>query len=676
MREQFKGALFLFAVSTAPFLGQFHVATISSLVVILLCSLYCEIKSIHLTKFFRIAFIILYLVFLKFSLNTLWGLEAGVSFLSFLALLKSFELNNKRDLFIFSLIIQLSLVGHLLSVDDLYMVIVLILIVLNLFWLLYQFHHFAKKKDYLPNIGRYRKRVFAQVILWSLPLTLAFFFIFPRIPLGNIFLSTLKKQENMTGFTSQLRPGEISKVIQSKATYFRAQFKKLRPSTSNLYWRGTVLAKTDGFNWDRILLPPNKKRKNEKESQSSNKAHYNYDVEYEFFSNGPLFLLDRPKDFDVHSRSHTGGMGADTYFTVAYRNQKIRYSASSTQRSSKGNHQLSALEVRTYTQLGDKSLGPRFDLWLKKRARGISRADDLFNLLRSHFIKNSFSYSLAPGQMDSNYPLDDFFFNKKVGLCEHYASIVAYSLRRLGLPSRVVVGFQGGQYNPYGEYFYIQGKNAHSWIEYWTSEKGWQRADPTGWISPDRIRLGPDIFFLADQNLESLSLENGLNFNEGDFYQNFLLMADMLYFELNREFLNFDFEKQEKIFNFINLKGKGKYLKLLGIIGIILFFASMGLVYFIYYRQRRPQLNLVEKSLAELRSLLEDKGVAIPIWWGPQRMSAELSEYFSENELLKDEIVAFCKTWEGLRFRPQNSNIQKKDLLRSLKEIKRQIHQI
>ncbi len=683
MRQPYKAGLFLFAISTIPFVPQFHALTVAYLFLLTAVSIFFEIRSLSLSKYLRGLFIISYLGALYISLGNLWSLEAGVSFLSFLALLKSFELRESRDLFVFSLIVQLSLVGHLLSVDDLYMVLVLTLIILNLFWLLYHFHHFAQKRKYAAVIGRYRRKVFIQIILWSLPLTLILFLIFPRIPLGNIFMNTMKKQDNMTGFTDRLRPGEISQVIQNQATYFRAQFKKLRPPPSALYWRGMVLTKTDGFNWDRALIPSSKLgRKGGQLPENGaleidkEKILYNYNIEYEFFSNGPLFLLDRPDDFNVSSRSHTVSMGADTFYTVAYRNQKIRYQASSIRRNLKQDRDarpmaLTAAEEKIYTRLGEKSQGPRFDQWLDLKGKGITEPEQLFSLLQNYFDKEGFSYSLSPGVMDPKAALDDFFFNKKVGLCEHYASILAYSLRRLHFPARVVVGFQGGQYNPYGEYFYIQGKNAHSWVEYWSATKGWQRADPTEWIRPDRIRLGPDIYFLAEKGLESINLENGLNFNEGDFYQSLLLMADMLYFELNREFLNFDFERQEKIFEFMKLKGKAKYLKLLAVAMGVMVLGSLALVFFIY-RQKRPPLNAVEKSIVQLRKLLEGKGMELPSWWGPQRMSREVAKQFPEVGI---QIREFCEAWEELSYQKSGGRGQKKELLIKLRAIKRQMRQ-
>lgn len=679
MRAFFKTALFLYLLSTLPFIGQFHLATLVTLFVVFIVSIFYEIRGLSLSQPLRGLSLVLYLIFLYLSLGSLWGLEAGVSLLSFLALLKSFELKNKRDLFVYTLIIELSLIGHLLSVDDLYMVIVVLLIGLNLFWLLYQFHHFnhAHKVVYSKDIARYRKKVFSQVLMWSIPLTAILFFVFPRIPLGNLFTNTLQKKNNLTGFTQQVRPGEISEVIQSKVTYFRAEFKNPRPSSSDLYWRGMVLAKTDGFNWDRIHLAPHALP-----AQAEGiKPLYNYEVEYDFFSNGPLFLLDRPLSYDVKSRSHTLANGGETYYTVVYHNQKIRYKASAISRNSKANQaivaqSLSPQELKIYLDLSRVSMGERFDQWLGQRRDEIKVPKDFLNLMRAHFAQEKFRYSLSPGRMDVTNPLDDFFFNKKVGLCEHYASITAYGLRRLGFPSRIVVGFQGGQYNPYGEYFSIQGKNAHSWVEFWDAQRGWQRVDPTAWILPDRIRLGADIYFLGADRLESLNLENELSLKRGGLFQDALFMADMIYYKLNREFLNFDFEKQKELFKFLKLSGKSKYLKLLGFTFSLIIVIFLLLIIFIY-RQRQAKLGALEKSLSLIDRALKRKGMEVASWWGPERWQSEITQHFPA---LKDEVRVFYHMWLRLSYQAPLEDGEQRDALRQIyqqaKRIKQHIQQI
>ena len=679
MSERYKSSLILYLLSTIGFLTQFSHFSIISLCLLALTSYFYEVRSWSLSKTPRFVFVVIYLGALYFDLGSLWGLEAGVSFLSFLALLKTFELKERRDLFIFSLIVQLSLIGHLLSVDDLYMVLVLLLIIGNLFWLLYQFHHFDKKHVYIAEITRYKKKVFFQMIAWAIPLSLILFFIFPRFPLGNLFLNTMKKQ-NITGFTDQLRPGEINKVIQSRATYFRVQFNKLSPKASDFYWRGMILAKTDGFNWDRIHLPHDNSIKDTSISssldQKGKRALYDYQVEYEFFSNGPLFLLDRPYKYNLLSRTHTVSMGAESFYSVPYRNQKIRYNASSRRRNikrvkNKKNYTLSKNERKLYLATPEVIKNIKFDQWVSQNQSKEKNIDSIFDLLRNYFDKEKFSYSLHPGLMDKKSPLDDFFFNKKQGLCEHYASAVAIALRKFQVPARIVVGFQGGQYNPYGNYFYIEAKNAHSWVEYWSSKKGWQRIDPTSWIHPERIRLGPEVYFLSQENLESLSLDNGMSLNQGSIFQNLFLMADMLYFELNRQFLNFDFEKQEEIFNFLNLEGKFKYLKLLGLV-LLMLFAIIGILILFLLWQRRGKRDPMSELLSQLRDRLARDGIEIPKWWGPESIEEEIAKSYPNKAV---EISEICLLIREIRYEKQES-FKKVEMGQKWKNLRTRIRKI
>lgn len=667
MRPFYKALMTLFALSTLPFLGQFSLFPLVGLFLLFLLSLYFEKKGRSLTKSTRFILISFYLISLYFGLGNLWSLEAGVSFLTFLALLKTFEINEKRDIFIYSLIIQLSLVGHLLSVEDLYMILVLLLILIHLFYLLFNFHSFfdqhrSEKDPRNEEIYSYRKRIFIQILIYSLPLATILFFVFPRFPLGNIFSNTMKK-ENRTGFTDKLRPGEISEVIQSQDTYFRVRFEQLRPNRANLYWRGMVLAKTDGFNWDRIHLGNDHvldKRKNPSKNELK-RVLYRYEVEYEFFSNGPLFLIDRPYRYDVLSRNHTVGMGGETFFSVAYRNQKLRYRAQSIRRNTQKTIKVSPLRTSQYLEL--PTLNPRFTQWIDSwRGEGEKRPKLVMEKMRSYFERNNFKYSLSPGIMNAQFPLDDFFFNKKIGLCEHYASVLAIALRALKIPSRVVVGFQGAQYNPYGEYFYVQGKNAHAWVEYWDELRGWQRVDPTEWIRPERIRLGPDVYFLTDENLESMNLDNSLAINQSGFLQNIFLMADMIYYELNREFLNFDIEKQEQIFDFLDLDDKSKYIKLF-ILSFILCLLFAGCIFFYFYWQRRRNREPLDEIYRNLEVRLNRHGIVLRSWWGPRKLFEEVSEIRPE---LREEIEEISKGIEELRYQRKVQRESVASLIRSL----------
>ena len=60
-------------------------------------------------------------------------------------------------------------------------------------------------------------------------------------------------------------------------------------------------------------------------------------------------------------------------------------------------------------------------------------------------------------------------------------------MRSAGIPARVVTGYQGGEYNPVGDYWLIRQSDAHAWAEIWLPDAGWERVDPTAAVAPERI---------------------------------------------------------------------------------------------------------------------------------------------------------------------------------------------
>jgi len=63
-------------------------------------------------------------------------------------------------------------------------------------------------------------------------------------------------------------------------------------------------------------------------------------------------------------------------------------------------------------------------------------------------------------------------------------------MRQAGVPSRIVIGYQGGEMNPVGQYLMVRRSDAHAWAEVWLPERGWTRVDPTTAVAPERIELG------------------------------------------------------------------------------------------------------------------------------------------------------------------------------------------
>ena len=104
------------------------------------------------------------------------------------------------------------------------------------------------------------------------------------------------------------------------------------------------------------------------------------------------------------------------------------------------------------------------------------------------FLRDSgrFSYTLQMEIYDSKLdPVEDFLLNRKAGHCEYFARALALLLRSVGIRSRIVNGFKGGDWNQLTETLIVRQKHAHSWVEAYVGTTGqdhtpvWITLDPT-----------------------------------------------------------------------------------------------------------------------------------------------------------------------------------------------------
>ncbi|MCP4601575.1 MAG: DUF3488 domain-containing transglutaminase family protein [Proteobacteria bacterium] len=94
-------------------------------------------------------------------------------------------------------------------------------------------------------------------------------------------------------------------------------------------------------------------------------------------------------------------------------------------------------------------------------------------------LKQDFSYSLNFKQQTRGDPLVAFLTEVRAGHCEYFASALALLGRALDIPTRVVSGYRVYERNPIGDYYVVRERNAHSWVEAWFPDIGWQTYDPT-----------------------------------------------------------------------------------------------------------------------------------------------------------------------------------------------------
>lgn len=90
-----------------------------------------------------------------------------------------------------------------------------------------------------------------------------------------------------------------------------------------------------------------------------------------------------------------------------------------------------------------------------------------------------YSYSLNMSVNDpQSDPVEDFLINRKSGHCEYYASALALMLRAVGIPARLVTGFKGAEFFRGNNYYEVQQRHAHAWVEAYVSGQ-WLVLDAT-----------------------------------------------------------------------------------------------------------------------------------------------------------------------------------------------------
>ncbi|MBI4511691.1 MAG: DUF3488 domain-containing protein [Deltaproteobacteria bacterium] len=124
------------------------------------------------------------------------------------------------------------------------------------------------------------------------------------------------------------------------------------------------------------------------------------------------------------------------------------------------------------------------------------------------FLLANYRYTLKLHDEAGREPVDDFLFERKMGHCEYFSTAMAILLRAVGIPSRNVNGFYGGEWNEYGNYVAVRSGDAHSWVEAWFEGVGWVTLDPTppGAVSPFG-RRGDSILDEMRRMVDTLRLQ-------------------------------------------------------------------------------------------------------------------------------------------------------------------------
>jgi hypothetical protein len=426
---------------------------------------------------------------LFFEYKQWFSVEPMLTLLLLALTLKLLEIRHQRD---FLLILFLSYFviacGFLFDQSVLYSIFSLCVVIINTFVLL-QLH--SVKLSF-----KKRLKLTLAMLLQSVVLAVVMMLVFPRIsPLWSV---PLQSDEAMVGVGDSMSPGDFSQLVRSDRLALRISFNDQLIDRQNMYWRGLVFDDFDGRRWQRsapvtVTLNNTKtstrpfliKKVIEQEKKRPNVSAIEYEVLMEASGNHWLYGVPIVE---------INGVASPLIYTPQQEvlqkksvNQRIKYRAISYVGAQLSPADLSNSEYRQYTALAS-DYNPQAQKtarhWRQQAGSHVAFINKVVD-----FYRNNFTYTLSPPKL-GRHTVDEFLFTTQQGFCEHFASSFTVLMRSVGIPARVVVGYQGGEWDAEKNYLQVYQRDAHAWSEVWLQGQGWRRVDPTAAVAEVRVEQG------------------------------------------------------------------------------------------------------------------------------------------------------------------------------------------
>lgn len=533
--------------------------------------------------------------------HSLIGHEAGVNLLVLLIALKLLELRTARDLNLVVFLTFFVQITEFLYDQSLAVGLASAVTMLLLFFVLLSINlvdvDLTAPRKLILVLG-----IFARAV----PLTVVLFLLFPRLQ-GPLFAFSGSDYAPSTGLSDSMTPGSINRLIESESVALRARFDGPIPGPSRLYWRGPVFGHFDGHAWTgqplhaATPIDPASIRVDAASGVS-------YTVTLEPTYRHWILALELPMAIDAGSVQALLSDDLRPLASLAVR-ERIRY------------------RVRSYTsfRVGPDSTGTQLTRYLQLppgfNPRTLQFATDLRNqvvdpsdpnphardaalvdAVLNHFRRGGFHYTLRPPLLGRD-SIDEFLFDTRLGFCEHYAAAFTVLMRALGVPARVITGYQGGEINPVDGNLTVRQSDAHAWSEVWLPGVGWKRVDPTAVVSPLRIEQG-EASLEARYGLARMRGPRGLMGWLATWRTNWEAVEDAW----NQAVLNFNAERQRSLIAQFGLAPSWRNLSIAFASMVTLVLAVLAALSLRHRQVRDPLADLV----AQLRAKLSLAGIEAP----------------------------------------------------------------
>ena len=621
-----------FILTLVPHVVQFPVWLSVMVVVAMLLRAIIEVYRLPLpsTTFCGILAIILFgAIFWQFK--TVAGREAGTAFTAGLLAIKFYELRRPRDVALIIFSCFFVVMSALLYSQVLELFIYCLIMMWVLTALLLRVHTGDLPQDRLLRMLAQSGLVFLQ----ALPLAFLLFLFFPRYT-GKL---TLSLDESPIGLADTVAPGSIAKLAQDDSEAMYVQFASGNvPTTDTMYWRALVLWDYKDGIWTQGDL--DSRPKAPAVPDPGDPSRIQQEITIRPHNHKWLFALDVPVSIPVNKAESdvwaTLLRGDILQLPTGKLDHTARYDViSSTLRPEE---ELNPYEMKSALQLPDNQIDPSVKDKADQLHEGLTddQEEEYIYAVLKYFHHGGFTYSAVPGMQGKDW-LPDFLFKSKTGCCEHFASAFAVLMRLEHIPARLVVGYQGADYNPYSDHYLVSQSNAHAWDEVWLKAKRkWVRIDPTAILAMSEEGLPANASASANDPLSiqishhrTASLESYLPPWARDSLKEFQLRREQVEANWDNLVFSYDPEAQSRLAQAL---GFGEQARA-GLLLACLISAALCLLVFQKWMTRKPSISPVENLYAAFCRNMARRGIPRAAWEGPLAYTERVAEAFPDDKL-------------------------------------------
>jgi transglutaminase-like putative cysteine protease len=378
-------------------------------------------------------------------------------------------------------------------------------------WLL-MFRHVLYEAEIVAGprnrIGREILRLALAASATTVLVTAVLFLVIPRVGQAALPLRT-SASRMVAGFAEHVKLGAFGEIEADATVVMRVRLAGFTgggaPEQLPLRWRGVAFDHFDGRAWTVSPATPKLTLRRERPVPFPVHAPRGHAVLTQEIDLEPLdspMVFGAPRVVSLQGRADV--VTLDDLGNVAVESPAARLHYTVESEPEHGGDRHPAPDLRApldprwrarYTQLPPVS--PRIAALAREVTAGSVDAGGAARRATA-WLSRELTYTRRLEAPTLDDPLEDFLFVRRAGNCEYFAAALAVMLRSVQVPARVVNGFQRGEWNPYGRYFMVRLRDAHSWVEVFVDGEGWTTFDPSPRGAVDATPAAPPAVLWLD----------------------------------------------------------------------------------------------------------------------------------------------------------------------------------